>query len=190
MTDPMLTHSPALARIRALDLSLCRWLNQANRREAVGRFFALFSRLGDGVFWYALMACLPLIHGFSAVATSVHMVLTGVVSLLIYKWLKAHTSRPRPFMVSTGIIRRVPPLDEYSFPSGHTLHAVSFSVVLLSHQPGWFWIVVPFTALVAASRPVLGLHYPSDVLAGAVIGATVAWISITLWPLSVLSHVG
>ena len=183
MTDPMLTPSPALARIRALDLSLCRWLNRANRREVVGRFFALFSRLGDGVFWYTLMLVLPLVHGLGAVATSVHMALTGVVSLLLYKWLKAHTSRPRPFMVSDSIIRRVPPLDEYSFPSGHTLHAVSFSVVLLSHQPEWFWIVVPFTALVAASRPVLGLHYPSDVLAGAVIGATVAWTSITFWPL-------
>ncbi|AHE98789.1 phosphoesterase PA-phosphatase [Thioalkalivibrio paradoxus ARh 1] len=170
-----------MARMRALDLTLCQWLNRANRREAIGRFFALFSRLGDGVFWYTLMLALPLVHGFGAWTASVHMALTGLVSLQIYKWLKANTSRPRPFMVSDRIVRRVPPLDEYSFPSGHTLHAVAFSIVLLSHYPEWFWIVVPFAALVAASRPVLGLHYPSDVLAGALIGAAVASLSVLLF---------
>jgi len=185
MTEPMLSPSPALARMRELDLSLCRWLNRANRRELTGRFFALVSRLGDGVFWYSLMLLLPLIHGAAALAVSVHMALTGLGCLVVYKWLKARTSRPRPFMVSDNIIRRVPPLDEYSFPSGHTLHAVAFSLVLLSYLPQWFWVVVPFTALVAASRPVLGLHYPSDVLAGAVIGASVAAISLALPPLLV-----
>jgi undecaprenyl-diphosphatase len=179
MAEPMMTpSSPAFARMQALDLSICRVLNRANGREHVGRFFAVFSRLGDGVFWYTLMLLLPVIHGSSAIAVSAHMALTGVAGLLIYKWLKARTSRPRPFMVSDNIIRRVPPLDEYSFPSGHTLHAVAFSLVLLSHLPGWFWVVVPFSVLVAASRPVLGLHYPSDVLAGALVGALVAGASI------------
>lgn len=181
MADSMLTPpSPPLARMQAWDLSLCRLLNRANGREYVGRVFALFSRLGDGVFWYVLMVLLPLLHGLSALAVSLQMAVTGVASLAIYKWLKARTSRPRPFMVSDNIIRRVPPLDEYSFPSGHTLHAVAFSIVLLSHLPQWFWVVAPFTALVAISRPVLGLHYPSDVLAGAAIGALVAGTSISL----------
>ena len=52
MADSTLTPpSPSLARMRAWDLSLCRLLNRANRREYVGRAFALISRLGDGVFW-------------------------------------------------------------------------------------------------------------------------------------------
>ncbi|OOG24053.1 phosphatase PAP2 family protein [Thioalkalivibrio denitrificans] len=168
--------------MHALDLLLCRLLNHANRREYVGRFFALISRLGDGVLWYALMLILPLLHGISGLLVSVHMGLTGLVCLIVYKWLKATTSRPRPFMVSESIVRRTPPLDEYSFPSGHTLHAVAFSLVLLSHLPEWFWVVIPFSVLVAASRPVLGLHYPSDVLAGAIIGAFIAGCSISLTP--------
>lgn len=178
MAEPMLTPDQSFARMRALDLTLCRFLNRANRREQVGRFFALISRLGDGVLWYTLMLILPLVHGIGALLVSMHMAITGLLGLAIYKWLKAHTSRPRPFMVSEGIIRRVPPLDEYSFPSGHTLHAVAFSLVLLHHLPQWFWWVVPFTLLVAASRPILGLHYPSDVLAGAMIGTGVASLSI------------
>ncbi len=179
MAEPMMTPpSTGFGRMQALDLFLCSLMNRANRREYVGRFFALFSRLGDGVFWYTLMLLLPLLHGRGAIVVTVHMALTGLAALLIYKWLKARTSRPRPFMVSDRIIRRVPPLDEYSFPSGHTLHAVAFSLVLLSHLPEWFWVVVPFSLLVAASRPILGLHYPSDVLAGALVGAMVAGLSI------------
>ena len=69
------------------------------------------------------------------------------------------------------VIARAPPLDEFSFPSGHTLHAVSFGIV----AAGWFPVLaLPlalFAVLVAMSRVVLGLHYPSDVLAGAALGA-------------------
>jgi undecaprenyl-diphosphatase len=71
-------------------------------------------------------------------------------------------------------------LDQFSFPSGHTMHAVGFSIVALSYHPELFWLLVPFAALVALSRPILGLHYPSDVVAGAALGALIASISLTL----------
>jgi undecaprenyl-diphosphatase len=74
----------------------------------------------------------------------------------------------------------VAPLDEFSFPSGHTLHAVVFSTVVTAYYPPLGWLVWPFTALVAASRLVLGLHYVSDVLAGALIGASIAALTLAL----------
>jgi len=61
-----------------------------------------------------------------------------------------------------------------SFPSGHTLHAVCFTTVICGHIPASGWLLGPFAALVALSRPVLGLHYPSDVLAGAALGGAIA----------------
>jgi hypothetical protein len=67
------------------------------------------------------------------------------------------------------------PLDQFSFPSGHTLHAVSFATVACAHFPELAPLLLPFALLVAASRPSLGPHYPSDVLAGASIGLALAF---------------
>ena len=74
----------------------------------------------------------------------------------------------------------VAPLDEFSFPSGHTLHAVAFSTVAVAHHPVLAWVLAPFTIAVALSRVVLGLHYPSDVLAATAIGSALAAASLWL----------
>jgi undecaprenyl-diphosphatase len=72
------------------------------------------------------------------------------------------------------------PLDKFSFPSGHTLHAVLFSVIALNYYPQLSVILLPFTFMVGLSRVVLGLHYPSDVVAGAMLGSAVAGLSFLL----------
>ena len=64
--------------------------------------------------------------------------------------------------------------------SGHTLHAVSFTVVALAWYPWLALPLVPFTASVAVSRVVLGLHYPSDVLAALGLGSVLALASLWL----------
>ncbi|GHA69519.1 phosphatase PAP2 family protein [Cognatilysobacter bugurensis] len=164
------------------------WCLRANRWCSRGRarpIFAVISRLGDGVAWYALMAMLVLFDGFAGVLASMHLALTGVVALALYRVLKRYTQRPRPFVFDARIRALVAPLDEFSFPSGHTLHAVAFSLVAIAHYPSLAWILVPFTAGIAASRVVLGLHYPTDVLAATVLGGSIAAASWWLWPLPV-----
>ncbi|MBH1433684.1 phosphatase PAP2 family protein [Stenotrophomonas maltophilia] len=164
---------------------LCRRANHYCRRRHVRRLFAIISRLGDGVFWYVLMGALVLIDGFDGLRASVHMAATGLAALLLYKGLKRWTRRPRPYAADLRIRAWVAPLDEFSFPSGHTLHAVSFTIVALAYYPWLAPLLVPFTAGVALSRVVLGLHYPSDVLAATGIATVLASASLAWLPLPV-----
>ena len=163
-----------MRRLTDLDLSWCLCFNRATQKQGLERLFAIVSRLGDGIFWYCLMGCLLLVQGGPALPVVGRMLAAGAICLILYQWLKAKTTRARPCARSASIRATVLPLDEYSFPSGHTLHAVAFSVVAICHYPRLAWLVLPFTALVALSRLVLGLHYPSDVLAGALLGAGLA----------------
>ena len=126
------------------------------------------------------MAGLLAAGGKAAFPAVAHMAAVGAVGVLVYKWLKSRTSRPRPYQVKAAIRRGADPLDNFSFPSGHTLHAASFSILAIAYFPSAAWLCLPFAALVAASRLVLGLHYPTDVLAGAAIGAALAFASLAL----------
>lgn len=160
----------------------CVRVNGVCARRGSRALFATVSRLGDGPAWYALMAALVLFDGWAGLAASAHMAATGALALALYKLLKRWTRRPRPFASDARIRAWVAPLDEFSFPSGHTLHAVAFSVVAIAHVPLLAWVLLPFTAAVAASRVVLGLHYPSDVLAATGIGMGLAGVSLWLVP--------
>lgn len=130
--------------------------------------------------WYGLMLMLPAIYGSQALTVSLRMALTGLVGVVIYKLLKSRLARTRPFEAHAGIYPGTPPLDRDSFPSGHTLHAVGFTLVATAYYPELVWLLAPVAGLVALSRIVLGLHYPTDVVAGAAIGTALAAIGVAI----------
>jgi undecaprenyl-diphosphatase len=163
-----------IRRMADCEIAVCGILNRISRPPKVNKFLVLISRLGDGRVWYALILILPLVYGETGLVTSLSMVKIGVVNLALYKVIKSLTGRARPCAVSANIILGTPPLDQYSFPSGHTMHAVAFSMIATAHHPELAWLLAPLSCLIATSRIVLGLHYPTDVLAGGVIGAYVA----------------
>lgn len=167
-------------QLDTLELAVCLRANRACRRHPIERFFGAVSRLGDGPLWYALIVLLPVVFGSDALHASARMAVTALVGVLVYKLLKSRMVRQRPFVLHAGIHSATPPLDRYSFPSGHTLHAVSFTIIASAYFPVLAWALVPFALLVAASRVVLGLHYPSDVLAGAALGGLLAALGLRL----------
>lgn len=173
--------SSSLHLINQMDVDLCRFFNRQSRNFTIRNFFRLASRLGDGVFWYTLMIALLLSYQAAALPAVLHMLAVALVGTLIYKLIKHKTLRPRPFNVYPAIVCMGKTLDQFSFPSGHTMHAVSFSILAVFYFPGLFWLVTPFAVLVGLSRPILGLHYPSDVLAGAALGAVIAIASLSLF---------
>jgi undecaprenyl-diphosphatase len=171
---------PGLERMRRCDEWLCLRMNAALRYGVVLYSFRGVSWLGNGIFWYALMLAL-LVQGWrEALLPVLHMVFVGAVCTATYGMVKRGTLRRRPYEVLPSIAAGAAPLDTFSFPSGHTLHAVAFSMVAASHYPALGPMLFGFTLLTAVSRVVLGLHYPSDVLAGAAIGAAVAGASFLI----------
>lgn len=170
----------AFERFDRAEQRLCRMLNRSCTLLSVRQLFRAVSWLGDGWFWYALIALLPVAAPERGWFLAAQMVLTGAAGLGVYVLVKRHAVRERPYITDPSINCASAPLDRYSFPSGHTLHAVSFTLVLTSHVPEWAPFLVVATLLIAVSRIVLGLHYPTDVAAGAAIGGGLGLASIQI----------
>src|SRR5919106_6861165 len=164
----------ALSLIQRWDSQLCERLNVDLRRRALLGAMRVISWLGNGIFWYALMLGLLLADTREAAMPVLHMAFVAAVCTCCYKMVKRTTVRSRPYEVNPLVSAGAAVPDRFSFPSGHTLHAVSFSLVAGFYYPSLWIILGPFTVLTAVSRVALGLHYPSDVIAGGALGALIA----------------
>ena len=162
------------------DLHLTLAMNRLAARRPILAVLCLASRLGDGMAWYGLILAMALFGGEHGPQAALHLGLVALFVAGLYRLLKDSIRRPRPFRRHLDVVARVKPLDEFSFPSGHTLHAVSLTLVALHYAPALAWLLLPLSSLIAISRVALGMHYPSDVLAAAGIGAAVASLSLTL----------
>ena len=171
------------------ELSLCQRLNRMGHMRAIRLFFKGVSRLGDGVFWYSLALALPLLVGMEGLAKLGHITVAGLVCILVYSQHKNRLVRKRPFISFPDIHAHTAPLDKYSFPSGHTMNAVNFAVLFTWAYPPLAYIVIPFAFLVALSRVILGMHYPTDVVVGAALGIILSWTSLLLFPLGMFANV-
>ncbi|MDD3608440.1 MAG: phosphatase PAP2 family protein [Halothiobacillaceae bacterium] len=169
-----------LERYLGWEQALVVWANRLHRRRAARWVFGRASRLGDGIGWYVLLALLLVVHGTEAALPAVAALGSAVVGVGLYLLIKRVTARPRPLDAHRGLDVSVAPLDKYSFPSGHTLHAVNFAAQIVAFDANWAWIALPFAGMVMASRLVLGLHYLSDVLAGALLGGLIAATTLSL----------
>lgn len=170
----------AIAWLDQAELNACRRFNRAVRTAGLLKVFQIASRLGDGVLWYVLIAMLALFFGREGRMVALQCAVAGTSGLAIYRMLKNVLVRERPYMTHAAIVCAGKPLDRFSFPSGHTLHAVSFTLIVCTTLPLLAIVLVPAAVLIAMSRVVLGLHYPSDVVAGGVLGALIGTASM-MW---------
>ena len=170
----------AIARLQHWDELLCVRVNRGAQQRSVVLMLQAVSWLGNGIFWYALMLALLLADAHGAAMPVLHMAFVGAVCTGCYKMVKHRTVRSRPYQVNPQVLAGASVLDHFSFPSGHTLHAIAFSLVACFYFPGLWIVLLPFTLLTAVSRVALGLHYPSDVIAGGALGALIAGASFLI----------
>jgi undecaprenyl-diphosphatase len=170
----------AFGRFDQAELRFCRYLNRSSSSTIVRQVFRAVSWLGDGWIWYALLLALPLIYGAQGGLAAFHVGVTALVGVALYKLVKTRAVRERPYITHSAIQCVSVPLDRYSFPSGHTMHAISFTLLVAAYFPAWTGALAGLAFLIALSRVVLGLHYPTDVAAGALLGGALAMVSLTL----------
>jgi len=175
--------SVAVTLLDAITSGDHRLMNRVNRWRPP-RWFRLWmifaTRGGDGWLWYALGLLVLLFGGterLSAVAAAAAAVASGVG---IFIALKRAFRRPRPCVTRTHCWAQLLPPDQFSFPSGHTITAFAMAASLIYFYPVLFVPLAFCAGSIAVSRVLLGMHFLSDVIAGAAIGVMLGYNAAVL----------
>ena len=157
------------------DHRLMRRVNRWSAPRWIRVWMICATRGGDGWLWYALGAILLLFGAtdrFMAVGAAAFAAGLGIA---LFLRIKKATGRKRPCAIEPHCWATLLPPDQFSFPSGHTITAFAVAVTLSLFYPELAPGLLFCALSVAASRILLGMHFLSDVLAGAAIGTLLAY---------------
>ena len=169
-----------IERLQNFDKHSFLWCNRYQRSAFVHYVFRQISRTGDGPL-YALFALLLLWSDAKVGAVFLACgLLAFAIELPVYFITKKTIKRERPFVKLAEASCSFIPSDKFSLPSGHTAGACLMASILTVFFPGSAAYVFAWAALIGLSRVMLGVHYPSDIMAGAVLGMTSAWVSMSV----------
>lgn len=158
------------------------WVQDAVRVPALSPAVTFVTRLGDhGILWIALGLLLLAFKRTRRIGlTCLAAMAIGwlFTNLVIKNWV----ARPRPYDVIEGLERLVGVQKDFSFPSGHTTNGLACAWVIFRMAPKKVGApVLALAVVIALTRLYVGVHYPTDVLGGAVIGLCSAWAALALY---------
>ena len=165
--------------VTSWDLSVLNFISENIRCPFLDTFFSFVTKLGDGgVFWIMVTFILLIIP--KQRKTGLMMAIAMILGLIIGNGiLKNAVARIRPYdLVEAEII--IKHLSDFSFPSGHTLVCFEAASVLTIRKSRLWIPAVVIAVLVAFSRLYLFVHYPTDVIAGAVLGILFGFCGVFL----------
>ncbi|HEU0295934.1 MAG TPA: phosphatase PAP2 family protein [Anaerolineales bacterium] len=168
-----------MSTILELDARLSEKMRVAERPGALRAMAAVFAHSGDSWFWgLALIMGWFFSNSLWRKWEVVEFLGISVLAALVLV-IKFRIRRKRPEGEWGRIYRDT---DPHSFPSGHAARAFLIAVIASALAPTWLaillWIWAP---LVALARVAMGVHYLSDVLAGAILGALIAWLGLQIY---------
>ncbi len=171
--------------IYALDFAILHWIMDNVWNPFLDVLMPLITLLGDdGIFWIAVALVLIIIP--KTRKTGVMMGLAMLLGLLVGNLtMKPAFARIRPYenfaMGGRDVELLVEKLSDFSFPSGHTLCCFEASTVLMiRYRRPWGILALVSAILVAFSRLYLYVHYPTDVLAGMVMGIAFGFAAVAI----------
>lgn len=160
-----------------------RWtakLSVAERRGALRWLAMILAHSGDSWFWLAGLAIVAVLRADQWRRWSIQVALIVMAAAVLVLIIKFSVRRRRPEGEWGGIYRRT---DPHSFPSGHAVRAILLASLAVGWGPGWLALVLAVWApLVVLARVAMGVHYLSDVIAGALIGLALGALAVWLLP--------
>ena len=174
-----------LEAITSLDAQTLLWIQEHLRVEFLNPLIKLFTTLGNaGIVWSVLTALLLCFR--STRRAGCVSALALVFSLLVTNiGLKPFIARTRPYYAIDGLIPLLTSRDPNSFPSGHTCAAFSAGIAWagIFRKPWLRTVCVVQAVLMGLSRLYVGVHYPTDVLAGAILGTLCGLAAVGIFKL-------
>ena len=164
-----------------LDGNILLWIQEYIRNDFLTPIFKFITHLGDeGYVWIAIAVILLFVKKYRKVGLMVGASLLG--SLVFNNMLvKNLVARPRPYRMIETLSILIPEPGEYSFPSGHTSSSFAAGVVLYLMLPKKYGVPAMILAfLIGISRLYVGVHYPTDVLGGMVMGTVLAVATVKI----------
>gem|GEM_PF-227076 len=159
------------AAIHAWDMAIVKFLHALDIPKLIYWPLVAFVRIGDGYLWIGVAAWLFYAEPWSVFrGILVECLLAVGLSLLAYWPLKLIIRRTRPYSSIEGISRKVPPLDKYSFPSGHTMNNLAVALTLASQMPVFYLPAIGIPLTLGVLRVAFGVHFLTDIIAGAFLG--------------------
>ena len=140
----------------------------------VDKFMIFVTTLGNGGVFWLVLAIILLCTKKTRRCGWLILVSMAICYLLGNLALKNIVGRARPCQIDTSILLKIPMPGEYSFPSGHTLHAFTAATMIFLHHKKAGVACLILAVLIAFSRMYLFVHFPTDVLAGMLLGIIVA----------------
>ncbi|MBU2965155.1 phosphatase PAP2 family protein [Amphritea sp. 2_MG-2023] len=167
-------------RLAAFDVSLYYLCFGTCRLPVMPTLSRLISKLGDGSLYLIiglLLAWLEPKHGGEFLLAGLFVF---AIELPVYLYLKQLIKRDRPCDRFADVTPQITPADKFSLPSGHAAAAFVFASLLAVYYPAFMMLGYTLAGLIALARVFLGVHYPTDILAGAVLGLVSAVIGLNL----------
>ncbi|MEV5894634.1 phosphatase PAP2 family protein [Nonomuraea fuscirosea] len=131
-----------------------------------------------GLFVFAALFVLVAVRAWRAPARDLALAVAGpagiVLAYILSEVIKTFVQEDRPCRGGIATIAACPPLDDWSFPSNHSVIAAGAAATLVLAWRSLAWAVFPLAVVMAFSRVFVGVHYPHDVAAGFLLGATLA----------------
>ena len=161
----------------SVDVAILRWVNEGWSCRFLDGFFSYITELHHFLIPIALLLLGLLIWGgkkgrWVVLALAITITLTDQVSAHVFKGI---FDRVRPCNALTGVLTPYEKPSSYSFPSSHATNLGGSMTLLALAYPPWAWLCALVAFLVGLSRVYLGVHYPSDVMSGWILGISIGW---------------